>query len=62
MGASFMKAQEWLMALRACQAAQCPMIRQGRSLFMLEPGQSIGDGADVWDVRGVTVDAFSEDE
>jgi hypothetical protein len=44
------------------QLHQCPMIRQGRSLFLLEPGQSIGDGARVWDTRAVTIKAFSEDQ
>ena len=44
------------------QLHQCPMIRQGNELFLLEPEQRIGDGADIWDVRGATVDAFSEGE
>ena len=41
---------------------QCPMIRQGNEMFLLQPGQRVGEGARIWDVRGATVDAFSEGE
>ena len=47
------------------QLHQCALIRQGGELKMMTGNPSrIGDpdAGDVWDVRGVTVDAFSEDE
>ena len=43
------------------QLHQCPMIRQGNEMFMLPIGGRVGGGGDVWNVRGATVDAFSED-
>jgi len=43
-----------------------PLINQGGQFILLQPGERIGDGTglggDTWDVLGVTVDAFSEDE
>ncbi len=41
---------------------QCAIIRQGGELLVMGHPSRFGDEGDVWDVRGATVDAFSEDE
>ncbi len=41
--------------------AQCPYVRMGNDLYVLEPGGRIGNGpsVDIWTRRGVVVDAIS---
>lgn len=44
------------------QLHQCALIRQGNDLLQMNHPSRIGGPTPDWDVRGVTVDAFSEDE
>ena len=43
------------------QRRQCALVRQGGELLVMSHPSHIGVEGDVWDERGVIVEAFSED-